>query len=103
MVQAGVDELLAFIARRVDETGAIRSLLRDHRGLNHRQKELLRHALKHPRYPYSIEGHRRSHNVAYATARADLLDLADRGLLDREKEGRRYVFVAPKDLRGRIG
>ena len=44
-----------------------------------------------------------SHAVAYATARADLFRLADLGLLERRRAGRRsYLFWAPADLDERV-
>ena len=40
-----------------------------------------------------------SHSVAYATARADLFRLADLGLLECRRVGRRsYLFFPPTDL-----
>jgi Fic family protein len=70
--------------------------------LNHRQITLLTHALKHPGYDYVIEAHQRSHDVSYATARSDLLGLAELGLLEQTKRGRAFMFIAPDDLRQRI-
>lgn len=70
--------------------------------LNHRQKNLLLHALRHPGERYSFETHARHHGVVYATGRADLMDLAKRGLLPETLEGRTRIFVAPRDLQERI-
>jgi Fic family protein len=69
---------------------------------NHRQIALLGHAMKHADFPYTIESHRRSHVVAYDTARHDLQHLARAKLLIARKEGRKLVYVAPADLRERI-
>ncbi len=70
--------------------------------LNHRQLDLLTHALKNPYTTYTIESHRRAHQVAYGTARNDLLDLARHRLLRKAKRGRAFAFVAPDDLRVRL-
>lgn len=70
--------------------------------LNHRQIGLLTHALKHSGYRYRIEGHQRTHAIAYETARSDLLALAESGLLSQAKSGKAYVFAVPQDLRKRI-
>jgi Fic family protein len=70
---------------------------------NHRQIALLTHAVKHPDALYTVESHRNSHNIAYATARADLLDLSELGLLCSAMQGKRFVFTAPDDLQDRLG
>jgi Fic family protein len=72
--------------------------------LNHRQTALLAHALKRPQEPFTIESHQRSHQVAYATARADLLELASLGLLEERIRGRRKkVFFPASDLGKKLG
>jgi len=70
--------------------------------LNHRQKVLLTHALKHPGDEYRVDSHQRTHGVVYQTARADLLGLEGLGLLFKEKHGKAFVFVAPVDLAVRL-
>lgn len=70
--------------------------------LNHRQKVLLTHALKHPGDEYRVDSHQRTHGVVYQTARADLLGLEELGLLSKEKHGKAFVFVAPVDLPVRL-
>jgi hypothetical protein len=75
----------------------------DLRGLcNHRQIALLGHALKHADALYTLESHRASHAIAYATARADLHQLAGLGLLRMGQQGKRFVFTVPEDLGARL-
>lgn len=69
---------------------------------NHRQVALLTHALRNTGEAYRVDAHRRSHNVVYQTARNDLLELHQHGLLERGKQGNAYVFFAPPDLRERL-
>jgi Fic family protein len=71
-------------------------------GLNHRQQALLAHALRDAEARYTIEGHRHSHGVVYQTARMDLLDLAERGLLLAGKKGKAMVFRIPGDLNDKL-
>ena len=70
--------------------------------LNHRQRELIGHALRHPGERYTIEVHRNSHRVAYETARSDLMDLVDRGLLEKRKHGKTWAFTPAADLNERL-
>ncbi|MEN8008726.1 MAG: Fic family protein, partial [Candidatus Krumholzibacteriota bacterium] len=70
--------------------------------LNHRQLALVRHAVDHPGFLYTIETHRRYHNVSYQTARNDLLELSELKLLPMSKQGRKFLFLSPDDLRHRL-
>ena len=70
--------------------------------LNRRQRELIRHALRHPGFAYTIEAHRASHGVAPMTARTDLLDLEAPGLLSKAQRGRAWVFTPVRDLASRL-
>ncbi len=102
VIAEAVRSLHEYIERRTRELRETESVLRAGIELNHRQKALLRHALRHPYASYTIEGHRRSHAVAYATARADLLGLVEHALLEQKREGRRLLFVPYRDLAARV-
>jgi Fic family protein len=106
-ILAAMDGLYAYLQRKASELKATESMLRTSeqlRGhLNHRQLALIRHAVRHPGASYTIEGHRQSHDVVYQTARADLLRLAELGLLQQRKTARAFVFDAPLDLEARLG
>lgn len=70
--------------------------------LNYRQLALVNHALKNPQAEYSVESHRRSHNVSYETARSDLLDLATHGVLRKSRRGRAFSFTPAENLRSHL-
>ena len=70
--------------------------------LNFRQLALLRHALKHPRFVYTIKEHKNSHGINPQTARKDLMQMADKKLLVKLKHGKSFVFLSPDDLEERI-
>lgn len=87
--------------RQIEEA---ETLLKDRGDFNHRQLALLSHALRNPDAEFTIQSHRVSHGVAYATARADLLNLVTRGLLEERKIGRAAHFFPGRgffDLVGR--
>lgn len=98
-----LDELDAYVARKIEEVRHVERLLRRSTDLNHRQLALLSHAIRHPEGEYTMRSHMTSHRVAYATARADLYRLAELGLLERRLIGRKTnVFSVPVDLEDRI-
>jgi Fic family protein len=102
VIRRAIEELHAYIDRKTAEVREMESQVRALELFNHRQVDLIRHALKHPFQQYSIASHQTSHNVVYQTARTDLLDLQKRGVLDWKKRGRQMVFVAPDDLAQRL-
>ena len=102
VMRRAIGELQEHLRKKVKEIREVQHLLRGDQSFNHRQLALLGHALKHAGRTYTIQSHQRSHGVVYQTARADLLSLASRGLLARQKVGRAFVFVAPADLSERL-
>jgi Fic family protein len=105
VISQAIDALHGYLKEKTRETRATERLLEGapSRGLfNHRQIALLTHALKHADARYTVESHRASHAVAYATARADLLQLAELGLLLKQGQGKRFVFLVPGDLSDRM-
>ncbi|MCB1237766.1 MAG: Fic family protein [Verrucomicrobiae bacterium] len=101
-IDRAVKALHRFLERKTDEFAKASMLLRQIENLNHRQESLISRALKDSRTRFTIQSHRASHRVAYATARNDLLELVDLGLLTRMKRGRGFVFVAVPDLKRRL-
>lgn len=98
VLERAVKNLESFIERKREEVARASAAILDAGEFNHRQRELLLHASKHPGQEYTIKSHRNSHRVAYATARADLLALVQRGLLTQKKRGKAMVFKAAPDL-----
>jgi Fic family protein len=96
-------QLRDYLASIQEEQQTVAAALRRFRDLNHRQRALLDHALKHPDQVYTFQSHQNSHGITYLTARSDLLDLAARGLLMEAKQGRQRAFLPIADLAKRIG
>ncbi len=91
-----------YVARKTEQRQHLESVVLGLADLNHRQRALLSHALRHPNYRYTIEEHRMWHGVVYQTARADLLELADLELLDARKIRNRWHFTPGHDLERRL-
>ena len=102
VIQKAMERLKAYIERNTEETRRIESHLKAVRRMNHRQAALLQHALKHPGHRYTIASHQRSHNVAYQTARTDLMELAALALLEQTKVGKTFTFYPAADLEARL-
>jgi Fic family protein len=102
VIRRAIDELHAYLKRKAAELKSVERSLRGIQVLNHRQRDLITHALRHPGFQYTIESHRMSHNVVYETARTDLLDLQQRGLLRARKIGRTWYFTPREDLEKRL-
>lgn len=66
--------------------------------VNHRQQAILSRALRNPHEAFLIRQHRIDQNIAYGTARSDLLELVHAGFLVQVKEGKRFVFRPSPDL-----
>ncbi len=102
VIQQAIASLHAYLERKAGEVGALQQRLEGMDGLNHRQLALLRHALRHTGFRYTVLSHQNSHGVSHQTARSDLQTLAARGLLVAGKDGRREIFRVPEDLAGRL-
>jgi Fic family protein len=101
-IERAVEQLHAYLRRKVSEIRDVERLIDGATGLNHRQLALLSDAIRHPDDLYSYQSHARSHRVTHETARTDLMQLHDRGLLRRRKIGRRHVYGAVEDLPGAL-
>jgi len=106
VIVKAIESLHGYLARKADERRRAENLLRPTSALgvalNHRQRELLLDAIRHPDKLYRIDRHRQVHGVTYQTARTDLLGLASKGLLVQHKQGNAFVFSAAGNLAERL-
>lgn len=102
VILQAIGSLHAYLERKAGEVGALQQRLEGMEGLNHRQLALLRHALRHAGFRYTVLSHQNSHGVSHQTARSDLQKLSARGLLIAGKDGRREIFRVPEDLATRL-
>jgi len=102
VIRRAIKELREYIKRKTEKLQAIERDLRGVAILNHRQRALISHALRHPYHRYTIKSHQISHNVVYQTSRLDLLDLKNRGLLDSRKIGKTWYFTPTSGLEEKL-
>ncbi len=102
VIRRAMKELHDYIQRKTTALQAVESRLRGMTGLNHRQQTLISHGLRHPQQRYTFKSHQMSHRVVYQTARTDLIDLENRGLLSSRKVGRTWYFTPVSDLEARL-
>jgi len=95
---AALDELLRSMAHARRRDAQVRSMLEHDVEINYRQRSIVAEALAHPEREFRIREHQITHNVVYATSRADLMDLVDRGYLRQEQRGKAFVFLPVSDL-----
>lgn len=101
-----IDGLHGWLARKEDERSRAERLLKPGSKLgsrlNHRQRELLLDAIRHPERSYRIDGHMQAQDISYQTARTDLLDLEKAKLLTGQRIGKAFVFTPVADLVERL-
>ena len=97
VMQQALRELIAHLERRAKRLRNLEQTVADFDELNHRQRTLLQHTVRHPRASYTIKGHAASHRVHYQTARTDLIDLVERGFFEQRRVGKgKRFFASPR-------
>ena len=102
IILQAIKALYEYIERKTKKLQAIENQLRGIIVLNHRQRALISHALRHPHQRYTFKSHQISNNVVYQTARTDLLDLEKRGLVESQKIGKTWYFTPVSDLEEKL-
>jgi Fic family protein len=102
VIHDAINALHEYIQRKATELRTVEAALRGSMIFNHRQRTLISHALRHPGFHYTIRAHHTSQNVVYQTARSDLHELRDRGLLRAQKVGKTWYFTPTKDLEKKL-
>lgn len=94
VIKTALHKLERYLEKKTREIRQTENLLQGVDWLNYRQLALLSHALRKPHADFTINSHKVSHRIAYATARADLLSLAKTGLLEQRTIGNAMHFAA---------
>ena len=106
VIKTAIKDFHKYVARQVQRDKDVLAMFKSSRfrnELNSRQIALIRNALANPGNTYTIQSHQNSHACSREAARKDLLKLSDDyRLLQKYKDGKTLVFVAPPDLSERV-
>lgn len=102
IIRRAIEELHAYIRRKTERLQKLEQELQGINTLNHRQRALINHALRHPQQKYTMKSHKTSHNIVYQTSRLDLFDLEKRGLLKSRKVGKTWYFMPVENLEEKL-
>ena len=103
VIRRAISALHDYIDRKTGELRELESQLKSLVLLNHRQRDLVGSALRHPNRDYTVKSHQTVHNVTYQTARTDLLELAELGLFESRKYKRSWFFRPVAGLEEALG
>lgn len=93
-IKIALDEIEEQITGIAGKDRAAKAMLSLDQRFNHRQRSILARALRTPLAEFHIRYHQEKNRISYATARRDLVELADAGYLRSEHRGKAFVFVA---------
>lgn len=102
-IRRAILELRKYIIRKQKEVASANESLKSLKGLNARQKILLHYAIGHPTNMYTFETHKSRHAIVYQTARNDLLSLVKKGFLEKERQGKEFVFFPTRKIMNKLG
>ncbi|MBN1968171.1 MAG: Fic family protein [Candidatus Delongbacteria bacterium] len=98
-----IRQLHNYIDKKIKDIASVTKLIYNNKRLkdrlNSRQLSIIKHAIKHPNFVYTVKIHESHHNINNQTARTDLLQLSDEfKLLRKVKDGRSFIFISPEDI-----
>ena len=102
VIKLACEDIQNYIRGKQKELAGLNHALKKYPGLNMRQRSLLSHAIQHPQEIYTFDTHRTAHGIVYQTSRNDLLELAEKGFLKKEKRGKEFVFIQADKIMDRV-
>lgn len=100
-IEESISHLYEHLQRKVQEQQQFAQRIRDNAAVNHRQRALIIHLLKHPEQSTNVSAYCAEHRVVRQTARTDLTQLVNMGLLRMLKVKREFVYYPVPDLEAR--
>lgn len=101
-IHRAIDEFEDYVENKQKELTRTVGSLKNFTDLNHRQYDLLRHAVLHPEAMYTVRAHQKIHNIVYQTARTDLLYLVKKGFIVKRRIGKEFNFFPSDDIASKV-
>ncbi|MFH1380327.1 MAG: Fic family protein [bacterium] len=101
-IHLAIEALQSYLEKQQKELKETEQFIRKYPGLNHRQYEVLYHAVSHPDGIYTIKYLMNIYNIVYQTARTDLIELEKEGLLEQKKRGQEFYFIPVKHIHKKL-
>lgn len=101
MLEATKDALVRlreYLSKKQHEQRTIAQKVNELTDLNRRQRALVTRVLREPDGPVSFKGHQAENEITAMTARTDILELVELGLLTSRLDGRQRIFFAAPDI-----
>ena len=95
-IEEALHDMESYIAKKQKEYSEALNLIKNIKDINLRQTELLKEFMKNPEKNFVIKEIVTTYNVAYDTARNDLLHLTELGYLEKIKIKNKFVFRLSK-------
>lgn len=92
-IDNSIDNFVEYYKKKVEQKEKIRRLSSRTLDLNERQVALLVYAKDHPDSELSISQHQIKHQIAYESARRDLMSLVSKGYLTATTKGKKFVYI----------
>jgi Fic family protein len=102
VLERATDDLIQHLTRRTHQLEHLAQALAEAQALNHRQQAVLAHLVRQAGAAVSVRGHASSHDVTYLTARKDLQDMEERGLLRRLRVGKTDRYLPTERVQRRL-
>ena len=98
VIHSAMELLKNYLSKKQAERLKTEKIIKIYPNLNHRQSDLLQHALTHPDATYTIKVIQNMHNVVYQTARTDLMKLEQKEFLEKRKIGKEFCYLPVTNL-----
>jgi Fic family protein len=102
VLERATDDLIRHLTRRANQLESLSRTLSEAQALNHRQQAVLAHFVRQAGATVTVRGHASSHDVTYLTARKDLQDMEEQGLLRRLRVGKTDRYLPTERVQERL-